>query len=290
VRSPTLEELPAPPSGRSGWPWTEASPAVDARPGIRVSIVTASLNQGPFIEETLRSVLLQGYPDLEYIVMDGGSTDETVDILRRYSPWLAHWTSEPDRGQSHAVNRGWAKASGDVWAWLNSDDVYRPGAIARAVEALRQDAEVDLVYGSALFVDQSGASIGPYPGRPLAPGRQRLEFWRGWDVPQPTVFFRRRLFDTCGGLDETLHYAMDYEWIQRVLKDSRSRCLPETLADYRMHAGSKTGDWHSNKPLFFRELARINRRFAPWWRPTSWPLWASWLAFRVTETGRRLFA
>lgn len=285
---PTLEQLPAPPAGRSGWPWTEA-PLTALEEGVwpSVTIVTASLNQSAFIEATLRSVLLQGYPNLEYIVMDGGSTDGTIELLRRYSPWLAHWTSEPDRGQSHAVNRGWARATGRIWAWLNSDDVYRPGAIVRAVRALRSAPEVDLVYGSAVFVDEEGGHRGPYPGRPVARGWRRLEFWKGWDVPQPTVFFRRELVDVLGGLDERLHYGMDYEWIQRVLARRRVQCLPDTLAEYRMHSGSKTGDWHSNKHLFFRELARVNHRFAPWWRPSSWPLWAAWLGFRVAEWRRR---
>lgn len=287
MRSPTLAELPPPPPGSTGWPWTEAPPPVPTG-GPRVTVVTASLNQGAYIEETIRSVLLQGYPDLEYIVVDGGSTDETLDILRRYEPWLASWTSQPDRGQSDAVNRGWARASGAILAWLNSDDVYRAGTMQRAVRALEDEPGVDLVYGSALFVDQRGQSLGPYPAQPLAEGRRRLEFWRGWDVPQPTVFFRRHLFELCGGLDESLHYAMDYEWIQRVLQRSGSRCLPDVLADYRMHPGSKTGDWHSNKEKFFRELARINRRFAPLSRPSSWPLWVSWLTFRLAEIRRLL--
>lgn len=286
--APTLQELPPPPAGRSGWPWTEVpeAPLVEGE-WPKVSIVTASLNQGAFIEETLRSVLLQGYPNLEYIVMDGGSTDHTIEVLHRYSPWLTHWTSEPDRGQSHAVNRGWARATGRIWAWLNSDDVYLPGAIARAVHALVSAPEVDLVYGSAVFVDEEGRDLGPYPGRPVARGWRGLAFWKGWDVPQPTVFFRRELVEAVGGLDEGLHYGMDYEWIQRSLAQRRIQCLPDTLAEYRMHAKSKTGDWHSNKHLFFRELARVNRRFAPWWRPSSWPLWAGWLRFRLSEPRRR---
>ena len=118
MRCPTINELPSPPPGKRGWPWTEDSPQLpdtmpDGSPWPKISIVTPSLNQGPFIEETIRSVLLQGYPNLEYIIMDGGSTDESIEIIKKYEPWLAYWESEPDRGQSHAINKGFQRASGD---------------------------------------------------------------------------------------------------------------------------------------------------------------------------------
>src|SRR5258706_15441344 len=136
MRSPTLRDLPPPPPGKTGWPWTEETqPAADVLPNKafqrisprisrispRISIVTPSFGQGRFLEETIRSVLLQGYPDLEYIVLDGGSTDESVDILRRYAPWLSHWRSHPDDGQAAAVSEGWNRGGGTVVAHLNSD-------------------------------------------------------------------------------------------------------------------------------------------------------------------------
>ncbi|MBM4042010.1 MAG: glycosyltransferase, partial [Planctomycetes bacterium] len=122
MRCPTLSELPPPPAGKTGWPWTEETPRPpeampDGSPWPRVTIVTPSYQQGQFLEETLRSVLLQGYPDLEYIVMDGGSTDASVGLIERYSPWLAHWVSERDRGHPHAVNKGMAQATGHILAF-----------------------------------------------------------------------------------------------------------------------------------------------------------------------------
>jgi len=120
---PTLADLPPAPTGRSGWPWTEASPSVpDDGPWPTVSVITPSFNQAPFIEETIRSVLLQSYPALEYLIVDGGSRDGTVEILRRYDPWL-RWISEPDRGQTDAINKGLRLATGDILAYLNADEL-----------------------------------------------------------------------------------------------------------------------------------------------------------------------
>src|ERR1700747_491647 len=130
MRCPQLNDLPEPPPGKKGWPWTEEStalPSSDEQQGPRITVVTPSFNQGTFLEETIRSVLLQGYPDLEYIVLDGGSTDNSVDILRNYDRQLTNWVSERDRGQTHAINKGLARATGDIAAYLNSDDLYLPG-------------------------------------------------------------------------------------------------------------------------------------------------------------------
>src|SRR4030042_6265175 len=126
MRCPTLKELPSPPQGKTGWPWTEESPQLhntmpDGSPWPKISIVTPSFNQGQFIEETIRSVLLQGYSDLEYIIIDGGSKDDSIELIRKYEKWLTYWVSEPDHGQSHAINKGFRKASGEIVAWLNSD-------------------------------------------------------------------------------------------------------------------------------------------------------------------------
>src|SRR5437870_1420981 len=134
MRCPTLNELPSPPPDKTGWPWTaETPPLPPARPDgsawPRISIVTPSYNQGQFIEETIRSVLLQGYPDLEYTIIDGGSTDQSIEIIKKHEPWLTYWVSEQDRGQAHAINKGLSRSTGEIFQWINSDDVLLSGAL-----------------------------------------------------------------------------------------------------------------------------------------------------------------
>lgn len=243
MHCPTLSELPAPPEGTSGWPWTEESPRrADTLPDgshwPRVSIVTPSYNQGQFLEATIRSVLLQGYPNLEYIVFDGGSTDDSVEILRRYEPWLAFWVSEPDRGQSHAINKGWTKATGDVFAWLNSDDMYMPGAIGEAVQALKQHPETALVYGTCQYIDADGRpTVLRNPGQ--VDFRQLLWNLNG-TLPQPTTFIRRSILEDAGFLDETLKYSMDYELWLRIAMRYPLRHVEKVWAATRMHDEAKT--------------------------------------------------
>ena len=253
-----------------------------------MSVVTPSFNQAPFLEETIRSVLLQGYPDLEYVVADGGSRDGSVAIIEKYADHLAAWWSRPDRGQSEAINAAFGRCTGSVWAWLNSDDVYLSGTLRRVAEAVAGGAR--LVYASSQFVDAAGRPLGPYPGRPLPSGWRRMRYWKGWAVPQPTLFFDARLFAEKGPLDETLHYALDYEWVIRAGRDLEAVCLPETLALYRVHAASKTADWETSKPTFFAEMTQINRRHAPPWRPSSWALWLSWAAHSASEWARKVRA
>jgi glycosyltransferase involved in cell wall biosynthesis len=259
MRSPALDELPSPPLGKSGWPWTEETPQLpdavhDGSAWPRVSIITPSYNQGKFIEETIRSVLLQGYPDLEYIVVDGDSTDESLDIIKNYEPWLAYWISEPDRGQSHAINKGLCRASGEIVAYLNSDDLYLPGAIRQAVQFLSQNEEGDVVYGDCRVINEESHTISVSRSRKFD---LFVELCRNF-VPQPTLFMRGRLLDLVGYLDEELHYAMDLDyWLRAAMKVTFSY-LPFELAAFRLTALSKTGEGEIH---FATERQRVLDRF-----------------------------
>src|SRR6266511_1227657 len=151
---PLLSELPPAPPGKLGWPWTTASQPLmgltsQGQDWPRITVITPSYNQGKFIEETIRSILLQGYPDLEYLIIDGGSTDNTVEIIRKYERWLGFWTSEPDRGQSHAINKGLSRATGSLWGWINSDDLLLPDSIG-SIADLHIKFPRDLIAGDVI--------------------------------------------------------------------------------------------------------------------------------------------
>jgi glycosyltransferase involved in cell wall biosynthesis len=182
----------------------------------KISVVTPSFNQAVFIEETLRSVSSQQCPVMEHIVIDGASTDKTVDILKRYSstPGWEHlrWISEPDHGQSDALNKGFRMATGDIIGWLNSDDRYEPHCFSRVSKALEMNQLVDFVYGDYLIIDETGKTL---------ISKKEIDF--DWEImlcglnyiAQPNVFFRRRVFNELGYLDDSLHYVMDYEfWLR----------------------------------------------------------------------------
>lgn len=240
---PTLADLPAPPPGKTSWPWTEApAPLPETQPNgapwPRVTVVTPSYNQANFIEETIRSVLLQGYPNLEYFIVDGGSNDGSVEIIERYAGHLAWWVSEPDEGQSHAINKGFLRATGDIIAWLNSDDVYLPGAIPGSVAYLLAHPSVDLVYGDVIFVDQEGNRIGKFFSEPFNLKRLVTDFC---NIPQPSVFLRRKVADAVGLLRTDFHYSMDLEWWIRIaLHGYWLAYTPVERTRYRLHNSSKT--------------------------------------------------
>ena len=210
---------------------------------MRITIVTPSLNQGAYIERTIESVLAQrGEFELEYLIVDGGSTDGTLDVLRRHDHRLT-WTSGPDRGQSDAINRGFRAARGDVLAWLNSDDVYEPGALAAAAHALR-DRPRGWCFGDARVIDVDGREIRGAISRwkrLLARHYSASLLLTSNFIPQPTVFFRRELLEETGALDERYHLAMDYDLWLRFARVSEPVYLGRPLAGFRWHAGSKSG-------------------------------------------------
>jgi glycosyltransferase involved in cell wall biosynthesis len=204
-----------------------------------VSIVIPSYNQAAFLEDAIASALAQDYPQLEVMVVDGGSTDGSVEIIRRYDDRLAWWTSEPDTGQADALNKGFARAGGEVLGWLASDDTLLPGAVARVVHEFQQDPEALLVYGEALFVDESGGEIFPLEPRPFDEDemRRRCENF----VVQPGSFFRQRAWQLAGPLDVDAHYLFDFEFALRVARHGKVKAIPDRLATYRVHPESKSG-------------------------------------------------
>jgi glycosyltransferase involved in cell wall biosynthesis len=206
-----------------------------------VSIVTPSYNQGQFLEQTIQSVLAQDYPRIEYVVMDGGSTDGSLELIQRYSDRLAYWESQHDRGQAHAINKGLARAGGELLGWLNSDDVLLPSTVSRVVEAFASHPEIDVVYGRLERMDARGELV----PTPLLP-KDEVVFGKGLVigecvVNQPGSLWRRRVMQRSGMLDESLDYALDYEyWIRLALDGARFLRLPESLARFRLSGGSKS--------------------------------------------------
>lgn len=201
----------------------------------RISIITPSLNQAPFLRQTLRSVLDQDYSELEYLVVDGGSSDGSIDIIREHADRLAWWVSEPDAGQADAINKGILHARGEIVAWLNSDDYYLPGAVSAAMRVLDAHPEALFVYGNVQSVDADGhiTNIFRYPQVSL---QDLLCFTI---IGQPAVFIRRRALDTAGGLDTRFHLLLDHQlWIKLAAAGPVSHA-DEIWAGARYHAGAK---------------------------------------------------
>jgi GT2 family glycosyltransferase len=220
-----------------------------------VTVVTPSYTQAAYLEQTIASVLDQGYPNLEYIVVDGGSTDGSVDVIKRHESSLSWWVSEADRGQSHAINKGWQRATGDILAFLNSDDLYWPNAIRASVTALTANPRAGLVYGPARVFDARGVL---YQTRPPRHDPRRLVA-RNY-LQQPTVFLRRSLVESIGLLDEDLHFCFDYDYWLRASRVSAFARQDSVTAGFRVHGSSKTG---SQQAHFARErVAILDRTFA----------------------------
>lgn len=203
---------------------------------MKLSIVTPSFNQGEFIERTIQSVITQQDDCLEYVVMDGGSTDQTLEILRQYQTHLT-WVSEPDKGQSHAVNKGIMNTSGEIIGWLNSDDIYYPQTFQKIRQFFAKHPEIDVVYGDADFIDREGKKLYRYPTE-----RWNLQRFKSvCFISQPATFFRRRVVEQYGLIDESLNFCMDYEyWLRLALKGAKIAYLPQVLAGARVYPETKT--------------------------------------------------
>jgi hypothetical protein len=261
----TISELPSPPDGKTGWPWNEAPEFVSSSPPEggkwpKITIVSPSYNQGQFIEATIRSVLLQGYPELEYIVLDGGSTDQTVSVLEKYDPWIDYWQSQPDGGQSSAINAGFQKASGTLGTWLNSDDVFFPRTLRTVGRYFAEEPSCRFFTGDGVLTDEQLEEV-QHMQRPNSYSkRELLNYPGGQYLPQPSVFFDLALFEEVGGVQEDLHYTMDLDLWLRMRERARLYYLPERLSMTRKHANTKT---HGNNQKALREAGAVIRHHAP---------------------------
>lgn len=226
----------------------------------RISVVTPSYNQGQFIEETIRSVLGQGYPNLEYIIMDGGSTDNTVEIIKKYESKITFWTSEKDRGHAHAVNKGWVMATGEILGWINSDDYYMPGAFHRVAEAYMRGGR-GLIYGDCQVADEHSTIR---PGKKNMADYGLIRLLTEYTMPQPAVFVTKDFTNEIGMLDEDLRYALDYDffvrvWMSRIVKQF---CyVQHVLAVSREHAITKSATGFSKgEPVFVMENIKVLKK------------------------------
>lgn len=245
-----------------------------------VTVVTPSLNQGGFIRATIESVLSQDYDRLEYLVVDGGSTDQTANVVSDYSSRLT-FVTESDRGQSHAINKGFRRTRGEYVAWLNSDDVFLPGAVRRAVAGLEQHRHLGAVYGEGYLMDRAGKLTGRFPHtRPF--DFPRLVYLSDY-ILQQTVFFRRSVFDQIGYLDEDLHYVMDWDILIRVAKRFALGYLPEYMACLREYPEAKSFAGGAPRIAEIRRIMirHTGLRFAPGYvnygLEAYKPLWCNWI-------------
>jgi glycosyltransferase involved in cell wall biosynthesis len=243
MRCPALNELPPPPEGRSGWPWTVETPRLplvmsDGRDWPRISVVVPSLNHGAFVEHMLRSVLLQGYPDLELIVIDGGSDPATLDVLSRYRRWFTYFESEKDRGQSHAINKGMARATGTLINHLDTDDFLLAGCL-EAVALAAVEHPGTIIAGAALRMQEGSTRVETHQ-----PRRHDLHGYAQWWNTEhhggPAMFFPAEHVAAVGPVDESLHYLMDYEYTLRLLAVTTLTPLSRPLAVIRHHPGCKS--------------------------------------------------
>jgi hypothetical protein len=244
----TVKDLPLPPAGKRGWPWTVGTKPLagrwsttdrrssDGSPWPKLSIVTPSYNQGQFLEATIRSVLLQGYPNLEYIIIDGGSTDESVAIIRKYERWLTFWVSEPDDGQTAAINRGLERSTGEYLGWLNSDDLYTKGAFGRVVKAFIDKPNCIVLHGNRIIINGSGKVIGASSLPAFNPPKVSVP------VYSETAFWTRSAMKKIGLLNVNLNFSMDLEFFTRLFLQGGGQFvkLDHYLGYLRSHPSAKS--------------------------------------------------
>ncbi len=259
---------------KSGWPWVfgelQDSKPIPATDLPRITIVTPSFNQGQFIEETIRSVLLQGYPNLEYIIIDGGSTDNSLEIIKKYEPWLAYWVSEADQGQSHAINKGFERSTGNILAWLNSDDIYLPGALFHVANAVLE-SNAEWIVGITSVTDIDLKVFDRFVPQ-INTGNWKVKDYKsyGWldfvithqsgtALPQLSSFWSKKAVTKVEGIDESFRYAMDHDFYGKLAYAGyRPELIPQTLACFRNHQQQKTSEFPS---IFWKEELRSAKRW-----------------------------
>lgn len=265
MRCPSLSELPPAPANKTGWPWTEESLSLpDKTPDgflwPRITVVTPSFNQGQFLEEAIRSVLLQGYPNIEYFLFDGGSTDNSVEIIRKYSSWLTYWVSEPDSGQSDVINRGLEMGSGLYATWINSDDMLCENALYEHGSRIGF-ADETVYVGICIYIDEIGRFTSFHRARvySLEDLLRIREVWRSkGHIVQPEVLFPRELALSVGGLNHNLYYCMDYElWGKLLLKCVKFQYTEIPMGTFRQHKNQKTADGWENTQVLINVATKL---------------------------------
>lgn len=263
-----LSQLPSPPPGKSGWPWTEESPVLpermeDGAEWPKISIVTPSFNQGRFIEETIRSVLLQNYPNLEYIIMDGGSTDESVEIIEKYAPWLTYWVSERDEGQSDAINKGFSIATATLAGWLNSDDLFVASALSHIAREYHAHGDGVAWAGIVKMVDIDREEIAlSIPKLADEVSTTFADWGVGGHICQPGCMFLLSSYKSVNGLKDYLHYIMDVDLWVRLRRKGVFFSMNTIIAEARVYPQAKTHRYELLRESEFISLNIVNKNQA----------------------------
>jgi len=244
----------------------------------RISIVTPSYNQGKFLEEAIRSVIEQDYPNLEFMVIDGGSTDDSVEVIRRYEEQLTYWVSEKDNGQADAIQKGLDRATGDIFAWQNSDDRYLPGTLAYVATVFQSNPQLDILFGGWNFIDTPGGCISTRELKRFTVRKLRA----GLLVPpQPAVFFRISAIRRVGGLNSLKRHVMDYDLYVKIARGDNVFVTRRRLGEFRVHSGSKTT---AEKEIQRQELRRTRNELLG--KGATLPDKAFWALCDLQEYGK----
>jgi glycosyltransferase involved in cell wall biosynthesis len=288
LRCPSMRDLPPPPPGKTGWPWTIETPRLSdlmpsGRPWPRISIVTPSYNQGEFIEETIRSILLQGYPNLEYVVVDGGSCDSSIEVIEKYRPWLTACVIEPDTGQPNAINKGFKLATGEIWQWINSDDLLLPGAL-ETIALAHEKKPGHLLAGNVVYFGRFAIELADHVRKNSSISAAGLIMgYTASEFHQPGIWFDAQKFKELGGLNEHYQYAFDWHFLVLYLERwPKVFYLDKDIVKFRYHLNSKTVAGRSQfeperlivvenllrEPISGRMIALCKARISveAWWR------------------------